>query len=435
MSFTDEELNDLEVVINLESPDAVYGITEAYIFNDMVEYSSSYSGYQFSVDAQCDGGNSSIFIPENYLLKAGGYYLTFTVPPKQDFKLSVSVKHVIFDYLNEESGTWKNDGCKAERSTEMPFCFLEDNIDHYGSDLYSLQKDSYEDCCAACHENSECKAWTYAKSGSLSDMCFLKYCVAPPSPNSYVISGTLQDTEEPPVVICPPDIEANMYIDIPTIQLTWSLPSVPNDSGCVSLSVSHERGSNFSIGVTTVSYKAEDLNGKAAYCWFNVTVKAIARPLFGDSNGHRENISTSEIIEKFDELSYTISQLENVNMSAEESKTLAQDILESMHEGIAVYVKSTAENEINDQDKELLTKSVLNTTDNLAKFVLFSIEPGSGPVELKTPSIGLNLETDSVEKLTNTSVWMGDGHGFRLPWAEQLFSNWTVERPINRIVS
>ncbi|XP_070560182.1 uncharacterized protein [Ptychodera flava] len=144
------------------------------------------------------------------------------------------------------------------------------------------------------------------------------------------------------------------------------------------------------------------------------------------------NISTSQIIEKYDKLSDTLSQLKDVNISAEESRLLAQDILQSMNKAIEVF-KNTSENDINDQDLDLLTKSVLRTTDDLAKFVLRNIEPGSGHV-LETPAIRLNVDLDSAEKLINTSVEMGDGQAFRLPQLENLFLNWTSRQPIGRIV-
>ncbi|XP_070560919.1 polycystin-1-like protein 3 isoform X2 [Ptychodera flava] len=203
-----------------------------------------------------------------------------------------------------------------------------------------------------------------------------------------------------------------------TIELTWSLPSVSDNSGSVSLFVSHESGSNFSIGVTTVSYIAEDPSGNTAYCWFSVAVKAVARPLFDDTNATRMNISTSE--------------LKDLNISAEETGLLAQDILQSMNKAIEVF-KNTSEHDINDQDMDLLTKSVLRTTDDLAKFVLCNIEAGSGHV-LETSAIRLNVDFDSAEKLTNTSVEMGDGHTFRLPEMQNLFLNWTSRQPIGRIV-
>ncbi|XP_070560183.1 hyalin-like [Ptychodera flava] len=150
-------------------------------------------------------------------------------------------------------------------------CFSQNNTDRPGRDFYGMpiEKLTYEDCCTACLKNALCKALVYNEDNR---RCWFKHDAPPPSPLANHISAILEDSQEP-VIICPSDFETSTYIDMHTIELTWSLPSVSDNSGSVNLSVSHERGSNFSIGVTTVSYIAEDPFGNTAYCWFNVTVK------------------------------------------------------------------------------------------------------------------------------------------------------------------
>ncbi|XP_070549213.1 uncharacterized protein [Ptychodera flava] len=82
-----------------------------------------------------------------------------------------------------------------------------------------------------------------------------------------------------------------------------------------------------------------------------------------------------------------------------------------------------------------MTKKILKTGDEIAKFVLHKTEPGSGPVVLDTPLLNLNLESDIADSLSNTSVTIGDGNGFVLPAADRLFSNLTtLEGPLYRIV-
>ncbi|XP_070550953.1 uncharacterized protein [Ptychodera flava] len=264
----------------------------------------------------------------------------------------------------------------------------------------------------------------------------ISYTVEDPSGNtaSCWFNITVKDTEKPNV-ICPSNIETKIFLDMPVVSLTWTLPNVSDNSGTVSMSGSHEPGSNFSIGITTVSYKAKDPSGNTAFCWFNVTVKGVARPLFEDKNGTQPSVSPTEAIERFSKLSKAIDDLSHVNVSADEVQVMAQDILQSMNDGIAVLKNAAAENEESNQDRNLLTESVLNAADSLANFVLRNIEPSSGPVVLETPSLRLNLESDNAEKLTNTSVMIGDGNGFRLPTAEALFQNSTQQRDsINRIV-
>ncbi|XP_070547229.1 polycystin-1-like protein 3 [Ptychodera flava] len=104
------------VLIDIEISDAIYGNTTAYIFDDIVEYSSEYQGYLFSIDVTFEGKHSHLFIPEYTILKTGEYYLTFTVPKRYDVKLSTSIKHIICGYLDEVSDTWQSDGCKVSAS-------------------------------------------------------------------------------------------------------------------------------------------------------------------------------------------------------------------------------------------------------------------------------------------------------------------------------
>ncbi|XP_070560920.1 polycystin-1-like protein 2 [Ptychodera flava] len=318
------------------------------------------------------------------------------------------------------------------QSQELTLCVHEDNFRRNGLDMgdVPIYNSSVEDCCRICLETYGCVAWDYNK---IYDQCWRKYAVPTKSVDNTVVSGVIEDTEKP-AVICPPNIATNTYIDTPTIQVTWALPNASDNSGTIRLSGSHTSGSNFTIGVTTVEYEAEDSCGNSATCRFDVTVKALARPFFDDSNGKKTNVSVSQIVDKFIRTFDATKELINVNVSAEESKILAQDILQSMDEAIEVISNMPAENGQNNGDVDLLTKSLLKTTDDLATFVLRNTEPGSGPVVLETPSILLNLDSDSIQELTNTSIDMGDGHGFSIPPVDTLFSNWTSQQPIGRII-
>ncbi|XP_070547390.1 polycystin-1-like protein 3 [Ptychodera flava] len=107
------------VIIELNSPDPLYGNTMVYILYDLGENSTEYHAYSFSLDVRFQGVHSSIFIPEHYFLMTGGYQLTFTVPQKQNIKFSMSVQHIMCSYLNEVSGIWNSDGCKVSPASNL----------------------------------------------------------------------------------------------------------------------------------------------------------------------------------------------------------------------------------------------------------------------------------------------------------------------------
>ncbi|XP_070550009.1 hyalin-like [Ptychodera flava] len=268
---------------------------------------------------------------------------------------------------------------------EQSLCTFEDDKNRPGWDIAGSQayKSSSEDCCAYCLETFGCKAWTYGKlGGPWAGACWLKSSAAPAYSASDLMTGIVQDSQKP-VVICPSNVERKTYLDAPKIRVTWALPNATDNSGSVSVTGSHEPGNNFTIGVTTVSYEAEDPSGNTANCWFSVIVK---------------------------------------------------DILDSMDTGIAMLQNASLVTEFGDQNRYLLTQSVLDATDSLAKFILHYNDPGSGPVVYSTPSIRLNLESDEVEKLTNVTVKLGDGNEFKLPPAETLFAVRPSQGTVNRIV-
>ncbi|XP_070576095.1 polycystin-1-like protein 3 [Ptychodera flava] len=142
-----------------------------------------------------------------------------------------------------------------------------------------------------------------------------------------------------------------------------------------------------------------------------------------------------QIIESFNNLSEAITELDKVNLSQDESHTFATDILKAIEECIEV-IQLAAPKHVNSNDgTDFLTESVLNTIDNLAKFVLRNTKPGTGPIVLDTPSVGLRLESDSIDNITDATVVIGDGNGFTLPSADKLFANQTLgDGTFNRIV-
>ena len=80
---------------------------------------------------------------------------------------------------------------------------------------------------------------------------------------------TLMDNEPPSIHNCPEDIT----LDSKDTPYTWTLPTASDNCTSVTLESSHDNGSTFPEGVTTVSYTASDDNSNSSSCSFDITVK------------------------------------------------------------------------------------------------------------------------------------------------------------------
>ncbi|XP_070572871.1 uncharacterized protein [Ptychodera flava] len=126
-------------IIWFENSDILYGNATAYVFKEEVEYSEEYRGYQFSVEVRFDVDHSSIFIPEQYFMMNGDYYMTFTLVSKVDVTFLMTLKQTKCNYLDDGSSVWNTDGCKispaSNITTTVCSCnhlttFTEDKIFH-----------------------------------------------------------------------------------------------------------------------------------------------------------------------------------------------------------------------------------------------------------------------------------------------------------------
>ena len=80
--------------------------------------------------------------------------------------------------------------------------------------------------------------------------------------------------QQPPNVVCPPDIQLQVPDDACTVVADWTIP-VPTDN-CPGASItfaSHVPGSGFPVGTTVVTYIASDVSGQTASCSFSVVVR------------------------------------------------------------------------------------------------------------------------------------------------------------------
>ncbi|XP_070548561.1 uncharacterized protein [Ptychodera flava] len=232
--------------------------------------------------------------------------------------------------------------------------------------------------------------------------------------------------------VCPSNIERKDDSEKGLVAVTWTFLEA-------AATCTPAAGSNFIIGNTVVFCKIDISTTKFLSCSFNVTVTTDAfirlMALIDDRDASPVKIPTSQMIEFWERVSANISMLPNVNFPEDKIKSLAQDVLEALQRAVTFFQNKALERDESKTDKNLLMISVLNTTENLAKFVLRNTEPGIGPVVLDTAFIHMNLQSDSVEKLTNGSVVMEDGNSFALPSMETLFPNLTSPLTINRIVS
>ena len=72
---------------------------------------------------------------------------------------------------------------------------------------------------------------------------------------------------------CPDNIQVNLATNESAIYVSWSNPYATDGTSNLTFSNSHDPGSLFPIGNTTVTYTFTDTAGNKATCRFNVTVK------------------------------------------------------------------------------------------------------------------------------------------------------------------
>jgi gliding motility-associated-like protein len=79
----------------------------------------------------------------------------------------------------------------------------------------------------------------------------------------------------PVISNCPLDITVDADIPNEVPKVTWTEPVATIACGTVTLSSTHQLGSEFPVGVTTVTYTAESATGNKITCSFNVTVNFV----------------------------------------------------------------------------------------------------------------------------------------------------------------
>jgi hypothetical protein len=80
------------------------------------------------------------------------------------------------------------------------------------------------------------------------------------------------DSELPIISNCPTNISVNNLVGSCGAAVTWMEPIASDNCGVQSFTASHNSGSSFPVGTTTVTYTASDIHGNVQTCSFNVTV-------------------------------------------------------------------------------------------------------------------------------------------------------------------
>ncbi|XP_070551925.1 polycystin-1-like protein 2 [Ptychodera flava] len=140
-----------------------------------------------------------------------------------------------------------------------------------------------------------------------------------------------------------------------------------------------------------------------------------------------------KILKRFEDIDAHISQLWKGNLTQNMSIVSAQEILDEVQ---AVYfdVMVHVDGNVNRERQRTFTKSVLTVADNIANFILSKMTSGSTVVVLKTHSLVLNLEKNTVQNLSHGTLMVGPHSGFEIPSAEHIFPHLSSNVTLNRVV-
>ena len=90
--------------------------------------------------------------------------------------------------------------------------------------------------------------------------------------NFFIIFVYSVDTT-PPVIACTNNVNTNVNLGQAGTTVSWVEPTATDNSGTANLaSQTHQPGTFFPLGTTTVTYRFVDASGNSATCSFDVTV-------------------------------------------------------------------------------------------------------------------------------------------------------------------
>ena len=89
----------------------------------------------------------------------------------------------------------------------------------------------------------------------------------------FIVINCPSDNGKPIISNMPNDITHDTDSGLATAVVTWIEPTATDNSGIQTLTSTHEPGSSFDIGVTTVTYTSTDPSGLETTETFSVTVE------------------------------------------------------------------------------------------------------------------------------------------------------------------
>ncbi|XP_070563335.1 uncharacterized protein [Ptychodera flava] len=226
-----------------------------------------------------------------------------------------------------------------------------------------------------------------------------------------------------PVISCPEDIKAYALPDKKTENMTWSVPLVSNFSSSLTVSGSHDRGSEFVLGNTVVTYTAVDTWNNSVSCRFTVTLReslldGILANLsnIGKMNGE-STAETLRLMERLSDVAFSLPIIYPGTLKIEKTVDIANAILELLDTLLTLlrsYDDINATIKLEEYINHLISVAI-DTVDNCSKFVLDSALPGNGPIIFETPSVIVHLEKDAPEEICDKFVSLGVRNGFQIP--------------------
>ncbi len=132
---------------------------------------------------------------------------------------------------------------------------------------------------------------------------------------SYPISVTISDDENPVINNCPANIVVSAEPGLCSAVVSWIAPTASDNCSVQSFTSSHNSGTSFATGTTTVTYTATDIKGNTATCSFTVTVNDSQFPVINNCPANT-TVSTMNDIPAAETTAGAIGATDNCGISS-----------------------------------------------------------------------------------------------------------------------
>jgi hypothetical protein len=160
--------------------------------------------------------------------------------------------------------------------------------------------------------------------------------------DSCSFSVTVLDMQVPVITNCPSDINETTDPGQPSANISWSEPTVSDNSGSFSIDKSHAPLSIFPAGRTEVVYLVTDNSSNLAMCFFNITVTDDENPVFNCPSYVTNSTLPGRFVGTF---SINPIPTDNVNVTYTNSTHQPGDELDVGNTTIEFYARDAAGNE------------------------------------------------------------------------------------------